>query len=127
MEREIKFRVWNTVIGGWAGTTPSTLFELILEDQSKLSLKALKEDFTFMQYTGLQDINGTEIYEGDIVKTSRNDGTPAQHKQIGTVIYTAPSFCINQHFYNEELQMDFNAFNSIEVIGNIYENKDHYD
>ncbi len=119
MGREIKFRAWDKATKSMGDNT-----WLLESDYMLYNLTTPYNHCVNMQYIGLQDINGTEIYEGDIVKTSRYDDAPAQHKQIGTVIYAAPSFRINQHFCEEELQMDFNTFNSVEVVGNIYENKE---
>ena len=73
--REIKFRAWNTVIGWWASKEPMTLNQLMLNNSTGISEKGLDEDFTFMQFTGLTDKNGSgliEVYEGDIIDVNGN-------------------------------------------------------
>jgi len=73
-----------------------------------------------MQFTGLKDKNGKEIYEGDIIQGICSGDN---HKVITEVIYDDDFACF-------ELNCDFQfgdfrspkGFN-VEVIGNIYEDK----
>lgn len=66
MSREIKFRVWDELSAGKANSK-MRYFGLFDSD----SIHMLGEDtysMPLMQYTGLKDKNGKEIYEGDIVE-----------------------------------------------------------
>lgn len=58
MDREIKFRAWKDG-------------EMLHWNRHvKRAFKTLLGNSVLMQYTGLKDKNGREIYEGDIIETS---------------------------------------------------------
>jgi len=69
MNREIKFRAWAVTS---FGDNDEPLYEMLNPDRLALfeygllaDLLKSKEACIFMQYTGLKDKNGKEIYEGD--------------------------------------------------------------
>lgn len=71
------------------------------------------------QYTEIKDINGTEIYEGDIVETTRG-----LNHIIGVVIYRKASWYIqSKEGYNVRLIPIFSTAEN-KIIGNVYENKE---
>ena len=61
--REIKFRAWN------GETCKMTYYDFLYTSQVKNFSEGTWSLDKLMQYTGLKDNNGKEIYEGDIVKT----------------------------------------------------------
>lgn len=75
----------------------------------------LHQNFELMQFTGLHDKNGVEIYEGDIMQ---------DHNGFGVVEWHSSAFRVNYRngyakwFYDYTLKGEFE---SIEVIGNIYQ------
>lgn len=64
--REIKFRAWNKIDKEMG--IPFTLDDLYQAGLCQLKKKHEEENYILMQFTGLHDKNGKEIYEGDIVK-----------------------------------------------------------
>lgn len=116
--REIKFRAWDI-------ENKKMLSPEITE--SLMSLYGWSQRvFLWLQYTGLEDKNGWEIYEGDIVEVQNGD--------CGKVIFDCARFRLNCWFRRDKKPVYFKNRDkkpiyfkkydwfSAEVIGNIYEN-----
>jgi hypothetical protein len=108
--RLFKFRAWDVIDK-----------EFINIDN--IPLKELQQLFRteVMQFTGLKDKKGTEIYEGDILQFITN-GFDAE-TFITTIIFDKCSFKLQNNrslFYFG--QSDFTKVDDAIVIGNIFEN-----
>lgn len=128
--REIKFKAWDRVeeimfnVGAiaWShnafnnksyvfGTNPHCY-----EDKCN-SYVHLNEDCIFMQYVGLKDKNGIEIYENDILKCINYNGDYENY----IVSWDKEECCYNAWNKNKTNFMSPSIWNEFEVIGNIYE------
>ena len=125
--REIKFRAWSS------GRKEMTEVEninfkgnAVYLISKYLRLVANLDETELMQYTGLQDKNGVDIYEGDIINLSYEyfDGHFRDNEIVGKVYFEDSSFRMSYKKYDEirEWRIDEPEILSIEVIGNIYEN-----
>jgi uncharacterized phage protein (TIGR01671 family) len=119
--REIKFRAWVTFSEKMI--EPYSLEYLIWQKITDFPKKILEKEVIFMQYTGLLDKTGKEIYEGDIVETVYIAGKP--HR--GEVYFqpTRLNWSVKHSAYvNQDLFVYSRPDCSVEVIGNIYESQE---
>ena len=118
MKREIKFRAF---LNSKYYYKPCMLsWEELLSQYDAIDMFQ-RGLMTLMQYTGLKDKNGREIYEGDIVRTGKdNIGDP--EPMIGQVIMREGSWLIENEKNQETIDL-FSEITSREVIGNIFEDK----
>jgi uncharacterized phage protein (TIGR01671 family) len=113
--REIKFRAWDEVHKKMYFPErlfckkDGTVWHVDLGDTSRI---IGQQGFKLMQYTGLKDKNGTEIYEGDIV---RYKSFFSSDYVLGVVEYT------EQAEWAVDMRLLSRIYSNVEVIGNIYE------
>lgn len=115
--REIKFRLWCKNKNDWESNDWAILPDgSLVEIKSNGVIPISNKTHRLMQYTGLKDKNGKEIYEGDIVRTKR------ESKIKGYVTMYQGCWCICHYYTYYKLFYSFADAEPIEVIGNIYEN-----
>lgn len=110
--REIKFRVWDLEDKRFLDSIDCT--QLVIRPLSgRVTDGATTPNVELLQYTGLKDKNGVEIYEGDIVRYFRNE--------LAVIVYRDGGVDIRSLSWGdcEPLQR---RLGEIEVIGNRYEN-----
>lgn len=117
-KREIKFRAWSEKDRNWAYGSPwlSPTTQIIAE----------REKWPLMQYTGIKDKHGTDVYEGDVLCYTDEDGD----EQYWPVTFEDGCFIVNGSAIWDYLRYDKNnqptnrLEPNLEVAGNIYENKE---
>lgn len=111
--REFAFRVWDKV--------QKEIFHLNEDDDWDYYLSNEDGRFIAMQYTGIEDKNGNEIYEGDICKSHEFSKTQLL-KLVGALGHI--DFVFGQfRFIGQRASLVVSIDSCVlEVIGNIYEN-----
>jgi uncharacterized phage protein (TIGR01671 family) len=117
--RDIRFRAWNTLKSLMTTTFEQRCIRGSINDELYY-ITSYQTDLVLMQFAGLRDKNGVNIYEGDIV---------SDHVGIGQVIYSEQHAAFRVSYGNGQAKWFYDYIlngekESILIIGNIHQNPD---
>ena len=126
--REIKFRAWDAEENKFWYFTLQEILERRMSYRGSWDDKILRCEKT--QYIGLNDKNGKEIYEKDIVVFDCYSYEEPENTYTGEIIYSNGNSCFSLSGYDEWSKVEYvplceiggSYTTIIEVIGNIHEN-----
>ncbi|HBD8887132.1 TPA: hypothetical protein KLA71_001725 [Campylobacter jejuni] len=118
--QDFDFRIWDKHHKGCGNKDCKCQTKYVYGEEAKTRLSEFKEDCEIELFTGLYDKKGKKIYEGDIAKI-----ITFSYDFVGHVAYDKEEtrFKLIDNKYMEDFA-NYEDWDSIEVIGNIHENKE---
>ena len=126
--REIKFRAWVSDLGAkhlrrMVRVNTLSEYQVCFHEQVMGEYCQRRGDVILMQYTGLKDKNGIEIYEGDIVNVTMNYAdTTLPH--MGEIVYDEEFGAFATKNLSGKTLLHNHCLHTLKIIGNIYQNKE---
>ena len=132
--REVKFRLWDLRNKYFfASYTEEMLIDIegtnlwyqqVYYDDDTYLLDS--DNFELMQYTGLKDIHGVEIYDGDIVSNEQDTYLVCLGEFTDSDDFQYPALRQTGFYIKDVGDNETYPFYSLayEIVGNIYENND---
>lgn len=123
----MRFRVWSKTHKRYFYDDFLIDSEGCLFENNRGELKNISSNDWFVEYwTGLTDIDGNEIYEGDIIKFTIEIGTDcvgSSVEKLGKIVWDETYLQWQEYFIGcALLELD-----SIQIIGNIHQNPELLD
>lgn len=127
--RDVKFRAWDKATRKILEVIEidfQGMEILVIDHEEQEAREAVFGHYELMQYTGLKDENGAEIYEGDIIRITTN----LQENGVdysAQIIFKDGGFCaidgVEDNYGVRRYRLSDFGY-KLKILGNIYENNE---